>query len=70
MIPGIASTLIYKEVLLKGVKENSNILAGKPIIRRRRLAVEHILAMLAAEDTTETILQDIHGWRRTTFRLA
>ena len=29
---------------------------GKPIIRGRRLAVEHILGMLAAGDTIETIL--------------
>ena len=28
------------------------IFGGKPIVRGRRLAVEHVLGMLAAEDTT------------------
>ena len=30
---------------------------GKPIIRGQRLAVEHVLGMLAAGDTAETIMQ-------------
>lgn len=34
-----------------------DILGGKPIIRGRRLAVEHILSMLAAGDDSETILE-------------
>ena len=33
------------------------IFGGKPIIRGRRLAVEHVLGMLAAGDTPETILE-------------
>ena len=33
--------------------------SGKPIVRGRRLAVEHVLGMLAAGDTPETIL---HGY--------
>ena len=32
-------------------------IGGKPIIRGRRLAVEHVLGMLAAGDTPETILE-------------
>lgn len=32
------------------------IFGGKPIIRGRRLAVEHILAMLAAGDTAQDIV--------------
>ena len=36
---------------------NSDIFGGKPIIRERRLAVEHVLGMLAAGDTMETILE-------------
>lgn len=36
---------------------NPNIFGGKPIIRGRRLAVEHVLGMLAAGDTIETLLQ-------------
>ena len=33
------------------------IFGGKPIVRGRRLAVEHVLAMLAAGDDIETILE-------------
>jgi uncharacterized protein (DUF433 family) len=42
--------------LLKRITVNPKIFGGKPIIRGRRLAVEHILGMLAAGDTAETIL--------------
>ena len=31
---------------------------GKPIIRDMRIAVEHVLGMLAAGDSTETILSE------------
>lgn len=40
--------------LLERITINPNIFGGKPIIRGRRLAVEHALGMLAAGDTTET----------------
>ena len=33
------------------------ILGGKPIVRGRRLAVEHVLGMLAAGDDVETVLE-------------
>ncbi len=42
--------------LLARVTVNPAIFGGKPIIRGRRLAVEHVLGMLAAGDTPETIL--------------
>lgn len=42
--------------LLERIIVNPKIFGGKPIIRGRRLAVEHVLAMLAAGDTPETIL--------------
>lgn len=42
--------------LLGRITINPEIFGGKPIIRGRRLAVEHILAMLVAGDTPETIL--------------
>jgi len=42
--------------LLNRISVNPKIFNGKPIIRGRRLAVEHILGMLAAGDTPETIL--------------
>ena len=43
--------------LLERITINPKIFGGKPIIRGRRLAVEHILGMLAAGDTSETILE-------------
>lgn len=43
--------------LLERIVVNPNIFAGKPIIRGRRLAVEHVIGMLAAGDTPESILQ-------------
>jgi uncharacterized protein (DUF433 family) len=43
--------------LLNRIMIDPKIFGGKPIIRGRRLAVEHVLSMLAAGDTEETILQ-------------
>jgi len=43
--------------LLERITVNPKIFGGKPIIRGRRLAVEHVLGMLAAGDTAETILK-------------
>ena len=42
--------------LLERITANPAIFGGKPIIRGRRLAVEHVLGMLACGDTIETIL--------------
>jgi len=42
--------------LLARITVNPEIFAGKPIVRGRRLAVEHLLGMLAAGDSPETIL--------------
>ena len=47
-----------EQLLLKRITVNPKIFDGKPIIRGRRLAVEHVLGMLAAGDTPDTIL---HG---------
>jgi len=43
--------------LLDRITVNPQIFGGKPILRGRRLAVEHVLAMLAAGDTSESILK-------------
>ncbi|MGH9451905.1 MAG: DUF433 domain-containing protein [Terriglobia bacterium] len=43
--------------LLERITINPEIFGGKPIIRGRRLAVEHILGMLAAGDTVESIVE-------------
>ncbi|MDQ5822931.1 MAG: DUF433 domain-containing protein [Chloroflexota bacterium] len=44
--------------LLQRITVNPEIFGGKPIIRGRRLAVEHILGMLAAGDTNEILLRE------------
>lgn len=46
-----------EDKLLERITFNPEIFGGKPIIRGRRLAVEHVLGMLAAGGTPETILQ-------------
>lgn len=43
--------------LLQRISVDPRIFGGKPIIRGRRLAVEHVLGMLAAGDDHETLLQ-------------
>jgi uncharacterized protein (DUF433 family) len=45
-----------EQELLARITINPQIFAGKPIIRGRRLAVEQVLGMLAAGNTTETLL--------------
>ena len=47
--------------LLERITVNPKIFGGKPIIRGRRLAVEHILGMLAAGDSMENILSG-YSW--------
>ena len=42
--------------LLERIVVNPEIFTGKPIIRGRWLAVEHVLGMLAAGDSPDTIL--------------
>ncbi len=46
-----------EQQLLERITVNPKIFGGKPIVRGRRLAVEHILGMLAAGDTIETLLE-------------
>jgi uncharacterized protein (DUF433 family) len=46
-----------EQEFLNRITINSKIFGGKPMIRGRRLAVEHVLGMLAEGDTTETILE-------------
>ena len=44
--------------LLSRITVRTDVVGGKPIIRDMRIAVEHILAMLAAGDTPETIVEE------------
>lgn len=46
-----------EQQLLKRITFNPEIFSGKPIIRGKRLAVEHVLGMLAAGDTFEALLE-------------
>jgi uncharacterized protein (DUF433 family) len=46
-----------EQQLLKRITIDPAIFGGKPIIRGRRLAVEHVLGMLAAGDTPEILLK-------------
>ena len=50
-----------EQALLNRITVSPNIFGGKPIIRGRRLAVEHVLGMLAAGDTADMILQG-YSW--------
>ena len=43
--------------LLERITVDPKIFGGKPIIRGHRLAVEHVLDMLAAGDSPDTILE-------------
>lgn len=47
--------------VLNRITMNPKIFGGKPIIRGRRLAVEHVLGLLAAGDTQVTLLES-HPW--------
>ena len=45
-----------EETLLKRITFNPEIFGGKPIIRGMRIAVEHILGMLASGSTVDELL--------------
>jgi uncharacterized protein (DUF433 family) len=47
--------------LLRRITTNPAIFGGKPIVRGRRLAVEHVLGLLAAGDSAQTLLEG-YGW--------
>ncbi|MCY3851662.1 MAG: DUF433 domain-containing protein [Acidimicrobiaceae bacterium] len=42
--------------LLERITVRPDVFGGKPIVRDMRMAVEHILSMLASGDTAEVIL--------------
>lgn len=53
-----------EKALLERITANPKIFGGKPIIRGHRLAVEHVLGMLAAGDSAETIREG-YSWLET-----
>ena len=48
---------VNEDELLNRISIVPGIFGGKPVIRGRRLAVEHVLGMLAAGDDHDTILE-------------
>ncbi len=44
--------------LLERITVRTDVFGGKPIIRDMRIAVEHVLGMLAAGETKESILRE------------
>lgn len=44
--------------LLGRITYNPEIFGGKPIVRGKRVAVEHVLGMLAAGHTYESMVED------------
>ena len=53
--------MMNETMLLQRITVNPKIFSGKPVIRGRRLAVEHVLGMLAAGDTPQTMLEG-YSW--------
>ena len=49
--------VLNEQDLLGRIAVVPGIFGGKPIVRGRRLAVEHVLGMLAAGDNSATILE-------------
>jgi uncharacterized protein (DUF433 family) len=52
---------VQRDELLKRITFNPDIYGGKAIIRGHRLAVQHVLEMLAAGDTAQSLV-DEYGW--------
>lgn len=51
-------TDVQENALLARITVNPDVFGGKPIIRGRRLAVEHVLGMLGAGDSIEDLLRE------------
>lgn len=54
----IEKTMTGNTELLDRITVRADVFGGKPIIRDMRIAVEHVLEMLAAGDAPETILDE------------
>jgi uncharacterized protein (DUF433 family) len=52
------SKAMTEEELLDRITVDPMIFGGKPIIRGMRIAVEHVLGMLAAGDTPQRLLEE------------
>jgi uncharacterized protein (DUF433 family) len=49
---------VQENAFLARITVNPEIFSGKPIVRGRRLAVEHVLGMLAAGDSIDDLLRE------------
>jgi uncharacterized protein (DUF433 family) len=49
---------LTEDELLERITVDPTIFGGKPIIRGMRIAVEHVLGMLAAGDTPQRLLEE------------
>ncbi len=47
-----------EDILLERITVDPEIFGGKPIVRGRRIAVEHVLGMLAAGDSVDDLLEE------------
>lgn len=47
-----------EDALLARITVNPEVFGGKPIVRGHRLAVEHVLGMLAAGDTIDDLVRE------------
>ena len=47
-----------QDLLLQRITADPRIFGGKPVVRGLRISVEMVLALLAAGETVETILDD------------
>ena len=50
-------TTTAENELLQRITARPDIFGGKPIVRDMRIAVEHVLGMLAAVDSAQLVLQ-------------
>jgi uncharacterized protein (DUF433 family) len=52
------------DALLARITSDPEVFGGKPVVRGRRLAVEHVLSMLAAGDSVEDLLREYQWLER------
>ena len=50
--------MIREDELLDCITVRPDVFGGKPIVRDMRIAVEHVLASLAAGETVESLLKE------------
>ena len=60
--------MIREDELLNRITVRPEVFGGKPIIRDMRIAVEHVMANLAAGETVESILDDYPSLERDDIR--